>query len=91
MKNAIVAIVCLTVWIVGATAVSSKEVESVKTLPPIVAQTYGAAGTIIMWHTTDDDGKADYKATYIFKDGRLYQISKNMTSQGDPRFQIIGR
>ena len=90
MKNAIVAIVCLTVWIVGVTAVSSKEVESVKTLPPIVAQTYGTAGTIIMWHTTDD-GKADYKATYIFKDGRLHQISKNMTSQDDPRFQIIGR
>lgn len=70
---------------------SAKEPESVKTLPPVVAQAYGVAGTIIMWHTVDGDEKPDYQATYVFKDGRLYLISQIMTSQADPRYQIIGR
>ena len=91
MKKTIVVFVCLALCIVAAGTVSGKETESVKTLPPIVAQTYGMAGTIIMWHTIDGDSKADYKATYIFKNGRLYQISQSLASQDDFRYQIIGR
>lgn len=91
MKKAIVVFVCLSISILGAKAVSSKEAGPVKTLPPIVAQTYGAAGTIIMWHNIDGDGKADYKATYIIRDGRLFEISKNMTPPDGDRFKIKGR
>lgn len=78
MKKATATVFCIAVCIVAAKAVSSQEVESVITLPPIVTQAYGAAGTIIMWHDIDDDEKADYKATYIFKDGRLHQVGSNM-------------
>jgi hypothetical protein len=81
MKKTIVVFLCLWLFIIGANSASGKDVASVKTLPPIVAQTYGFAGTIIMWHDIDGDGKADYKATYIFKEGRLRQVSKVMISQ----------
>jgi hypothetical protein len=91
MKKTIVVFVCLALCIVAAETVSAKEAESARTLPPVVAQTYGMAGTIIMWHTIDGDEKADYKATYIFKNGRLYQISETLASQDDLRYQIIGR
>lgn len=91
MKKTIVTFVCVALCIIAASTVSGKEAESVKTLPPVVAQTYGMAGTIIMWHTIDGDGEADYKATYIFKDGRLCQISQTVALQDDLRYQIIGR
>ena len=91
MKKTIVAFACLALYFAAAVTVPAKEVESVSTLPPVVAQTYGMAGTVIMWHTTNGDGKADYKATYIFKDGRLYQISQTLASTDDLRYQIIGR
>lgn len=91
MKKTTVAFACLVLCIVAAGTVSGKEAESVRTLPPVVAQTYGMAGTIIMWHTIDGDGKADYKATYVFKDGKLIQISQTVASQDDFRYQIIGR
>ncbi|MGD8493266.1 MAG: hypothetical protein PVI38_14370 [Desulfobacterales bacterium] len=91
MKKTIVAFACLALCIAVAGTVSGKEVESVTTLPPIVAQTYGMAGTIIMWHTIDGDGKADYKATYVFKDGRLIRIDQTVACQDDLRYQVIGR
>ena len=91
MKKTIVALMCLSLCIMGGNAASGKNVASVKTLPPIIAQTYGMAGTIIMWHDLDGDGKADYKATYIFKDGKLHQISQTVASQDDFRYQIIER
>ena len=91
MKKTIIAFACLVLFSAAAVSASGKEIEPVTTLPPVVAQTYGMAGTIIMWHTIDGDSKADYKATYIFKDGRLYQISQSLASQDDFRYQIIGR
>ena len=91
MKKTIFALLCLLLCVSGIQTVSGKEAESVKTLPPVVAQTYGMAGTIIMWHTIDGDGNADYKATYVFKDGKLIQISQTVASQDDLRYQIIGR
>ena len=54
--------------------VIAEENKSKITIPPIVAQTYGPGNTIIMWHDTNDDGIPDYKATYIFKEGRLHII-----------------
>ena len=91
MKNTIVAFACLALGIAAAGTASGKEAESVRTLPPVVAQTYGMAGTIIMWHTIDGDSQADFKATYVFKDGKLIQISQTVASQNDFRYQIIGR
>jgi ABC-type glycerol-3-phosphate transport system substrate-binding protein len=91
MKKTIIAFVCLALCVAAAGTVSGKETESVTTLPPVVAQTYGMAGTIIMWHTLDGDGKADYKATYIFKNGRLHQVSQTVALQNELRYQIIGR
>ncbi len=91
MKKTIIAFACLALCVAVVGTVSGKETESVTTLPPVVAQTYGMAGTIIMWHTIDGDGRADYKATYIFKDGRLHQISQTVALQDELRYQIIGR
>lgn len=56
-------------------------------LPTTIAQTYGSAGTIIMWHDTNADGNPDYKATYVFKDGRLHQIDKSYPS--DENFGFV--
>jgi hypothetical protein len=91
MKKTIIAFACLALCVAAAGTVSGKETESVTTLPPVVAQTYGMAGTIIMWHTLDGDGKADYKATYIFKNGRLHQVSQTVALQDELRYRIIGR
>ena len=66
----------LVFCILGASGISAEEIRSLKMLPPTVAQTYGPGNTIIMWHDTDNDGIADFKATYIFKDGRLVLIEK---------------
>ncbi len=82
MKKAIVAFACLSLFIISEKAALSEKTESIKTLPPTVAQTYGPAGTIIMWHDTNADGNPDYKTTYIFKDGRLHQIAKSYPSDG---------
>jgi ABC-type glycerol-3-phosphate transport system substrate-binding protein len=91
MKKTIIAFACLALCVAAAGAVNGKETESVTTLPPVVAQTYGMAGTIIIWHTLDGDGRADYKATYIFKDGKLHQISQTVALQDELRYQILGR
>jgi hypothetical protein len=91
MKKTIMAFACLVLCIAAAVTASGKEIEPVTTLPPVVAQTHGMAGTIIMWHTIDGDEKADYKAIYIFRDGRLHQVSKTVALQDDIRYQIFGR
>ena len=82
MKKGIAVILCLSVLFIGATAVALEKAEPSKNLPPIVAQAYGAAGTIIMWHDIDGDQKADYKAAYIFKDGRIQRLKDNKPSRG---------
>ena len=76
VKIAILTFICLALYLVDVDRTSSEETKSESMLPPTVAQTYGPAGTIIMWHDTNDDGNPDYKATYIFKDGRLLLIDK---------------
>ena len=73
MKKTIVAFACLAICVVFAGTASGNEAESVRSLPPVVAQTYGMAGTIIMWHTTDGDEKADYK---IMKDRVMEEVKR---------------
>ena len=80
MKKAIVVFACLSLFVISEKTALSEKTESTKTLPPTVAQTYGPADTIIMWHDTNADGNPDYKATYVFKDGRLHQIAKSYPS-----------
>ena len=91
LKKSIAAFIGWTLCSIATGTVFGTETESVRTLPPVVAQSYGMAGTIIMWHTIDGDVKADYKATYVFKEGRLIQISQTVALQDDPRYQIFGR
>jgi hypothetical protein len=66
----------LAFCILSGSSLFAEEVKPSKMLPPTVAQTYGPGNTIIMWHDTNNDGLADFKATYIFKDGRLVLIEK---------------
>jgi len=58
---------------------------------PVIAQVCGQANTVTMWHDIDNDGQADYKATYVFKDGKLHQMSKSQTSQEELGFLIRRR
>ena len=81
MKKLFVLFVCLTVCMVGASGVFAEKIQSAGTLPPVVAQYCGQANTIIMWHDIDNDGQADFKALYVFKDGKLRQMSKSAVSQ----------
>ena len=76
MKKIAIIIVVLALSSIGQ-EIFAEELESAKMLPPIVAQTYGPGQTVIMWHDTNNDGKPEFKATYIFKDGRLYLIEKD--------------
>jgi hypothetical protein len=74
VKKIILLLVFLLLWIwIDKTAIAEVH-EPAITIPPIVAQTYGPGNTIIMWHDTNDDGIPEYKATYIFKGGRLHII-----------------
>lgn len=91
MKKLCVLLVCLTFCIGSAGGVLAEKIKSADTLPVVVAQICGQANTVIMWHDTDDDGKADYKATYVFKDGKLHQMSKSQTSQEELGFLIRRR
>lgn len=91
MKKLFIMFVCLTFCMVSAGGVFAEKIISAKTLPPIVAQACGQANTVIMWHDINDDGKADYKAAYVFKDGKLHQLSKRKTSQEVPGFLIRQR
>jgi hypothetical protein len=81
MKKLFVLFVCLTVCMVSAGWVFAEKTKSATTLPPVIAQVCGQANTVIMWHDIDNDGEADYKATYVFRDGKLHQMSKSQTSQ----------
>ena len=74
---------CLTFCLINAAGVFGEESETAKMLHPIVGQTHVRANTVIMWHDINDDGKADYKATYIFKAGKLHQVSKQFVPQED--------
>jgi len=91
MKKLSVLFACLVVCIVSATGVLSKEHDTVKMLPTIVAQACGQANTIIMWHDINIDGQADYKTTYVFKDGKLHQLDKNHTTQDELGYLIRRR
>jgi hypothetical protein len=76
---------------VNAGGVFAGKTESAATLPPVIAQVCGQANTVIMWHDIDNDGQADYKATYVFKDGKLHQLDKSQTSQEELGFVIRRR
>lgn len=87
VKN-IILFVCLALFILEASGVFAEESKTAETLPLIIRQMCGQANTIVMWHDINDDGKADFKATYVFKDGKLNQVSKNQVSQDDLGFLI---
>jgi hypothetical protein len=84
MKKISLGFVCLALCIVSGNGVDAEENDSAKTLPPVIAQTSGPALTIIMWHDIDDDGNADYRATYAFIEGRLRLLEKNLPSSENP-------
>jgi hypothetical protein len=83
MMKKIILLSCFSLFILEASGVFAEESKTTVTLPLIIRQMCGQANTIVMWHDIDDDGKADYKATYVFKDGKLNQVSKNQVSQDD--------
>jgi len=91
MKKLFVSFACLAFCCVGAADVLSKEPEAVKMLPAVVAQVAGQANTVIMWHDINDDGKADFKATYVFKDGKLHQLTKSHATQSELGYLIRRR
>jgi len=91
MNKLFTLLVCLTFCMVNGVGVFAKETKPTETLPAIVAQFCGQANTVIMWHDINDDGKADYKATYVFKDGKLRRLNKGQTSQDQLRLIIKGR
>jgi hypothetical protein len=91
MKKLFVLLVCLTFCMVSAVGVCAEEIESAAALPPVIAQVCGQANTVTMWHDLDNDGEADYKATYVFRDGKLHQMSKSQTSQEELGFVIRRR
>ena len=79
MKKSLILLACLLSGAVGAGGTFAIEVQPVKLLPAIVAQSAGQANTVVMWHDINDDGKADFKASYVFKNGRLHLLSKIQT------------
>ena len=76
MRFLSVLITVLVICIHSGSGIFAEEIQPTKMLPPTVAQAYGPGNTIIMWHDTNDDGLADFKAIYVFKDGRLVLIEK---------------
>ena len=91
MKKLFVIFFCLTVVMVSAGYVDAEKVQSAGELPPVIAQVCGQANTVTMWHDIDNDGQADYKTIYVFKNGRLHQLSKSQTSQEELGFFIRRR
>jgi hypothetical protein len=91
MKIFLTILACLLLLSVGADGIFAVEVQPVKTLPVIVAQATGQANTVTMWHDINDDGKADYKVAYVFKNGRLYQLSRSQIFREEPVRQIQER
>jgi hypothetical protein len=88
MKRLSISLLCFAFCIFSTAGVFAEEFETSETLPLIVGQMCDQANTIIMWHDINDDGQADYKATYIFKNGKLHQLSKNQVSPDDLGFLI---
>ena len=76
MKIYVLSIVFFVSCIALANGAFAKEPVPREPMPPVVAQAYGPGNTIFMWHDTNDDGNADYKATYIFIDGKLQLVKK---------------
>ncbi len=76
MKKSLILLACLLSGVVGVGGAFAKEIQPVTFLPAVVAQSAGQANTVIMWHDINDDGKADYKAAYVFKNGKLHRLSK---------------
>jgi len=89
MKKLWVLFICLSM--VNGVGVLAKENRPAETLPAVVAQLCGQANTVIMWHDINDDGKADFKATYVFKDGRLHLLNKGPSVQDELRYFIRER
>ena len=82
MKKLFVLLIGLTLGMICAGGVTGAEKTTLAVaLPPVVAQVCEQANTVIMWHDIDNDGLADYKATYVFKGGKLHQMSKSAASQ----------
>ncbi len=80
MKTQFCLSIGLAVAMIWASGAGAEKTASTGALPPIVAQICGQANTVIMWHDIDDDGQADFKASYVFKDGKLHQMSKSAVS-----------
>ena len=91
MKVLLPLLACSILLTAGADGIFAVEVQPVKTLPVVVAQATGQANTVTLWHDIDDDGKADYKVAYVFKNGRLYQLSRSQIFQEEPVRQIQER
>ena len=91
MKKLWVLFIVLTLGMVYADGIGAEKTDSTEALPPVVAQICGQANTVIMWHDIDNDGQADYKALYVFKDGKLRQMSKSAVSQEELRSPIRKR
>ena len=91
MKKLFVLFFGLTVCIASAGGVFAEKSKSAAALAPVIAQICGQANSVTMWHDIDNDGQADYKATYVFKDGKLHQMSKSQTSQEELGFLIRRR
>lgn len=81
MKKVAILLACFLMVPAGVGGGFAKDVQPAKLLPAVVAQSAGQANTVIMWHDVNDDGKADYKAAYVFKNGRLHRLSKTLTFQ----------
>lgn len=79
MKKIAILLACFLVAAAGAGGTFAIEVQPAKILPAIVAQSAGQANTVIMWHDINDDGKADFMASYVFKNGKLHLLSKIQT------------
>ena len=82
MRNFIFLLI-LAFCLIGTGIVRAEESAASEMMHPIVGQMRGQANTVIMWHDTNDDGQADYRATYVFKAGKLHQVSKQFVPQED--------
>lgn len=91
MKILLAILACLLLLTAGADRIFAVENQPAKTLPVVVAQSIGHANTVIGWHDINDDGEADYKIAYVFKNGRLYQLCSSQKALEEPVRQIKER
>jgi len=91
MKILLAILACLLLLTAGEDRIFAVEIQPAKTLPVVVAQSIGHANTVIMWHDINDDGEADYKIAYVFKNGRLYQLSTSQMAREEPVRQLQER